>query len=595
MILRTANRAAVFACLAFCSAPAHSQNHDFRFTHLTTDNGLSQSNVICILQDSKGFMWFGTFNGLNRYNGYGFEVFHDRANEAQRLSDNYISALCQDQRGDLWVGTSDGLNRYNHKSNAFQHYLHQADDPQSISDNQIETILEDRQGRLWIGTRKGGLELFDPETETFTHRVHEENDPQSLSSNFIRVLFEDSNQNLWIAHWNGALDLSDESRNGFRQLSVQGKKLTDSPITAIVESPGNILWIATQGDGLYRLEHENGEVLARAHYSSSAAAQNQLSSNTILSLLLDSQNRLWIGSEDAGIDILDLFTGTWQHCRHDPFNRSSLNHNSIWSIYEDRTENIWVGTYAYGVNFLAYRKPHFQHYAHHPGNVSGLSHNMVNAILADKNDNLWIATDGGGINLFEQQSREFFHFNRRNSNLGTDVIVSLFEDSHGRGIMMRFRKTTIRNHGEELLMRPRLVLLVCDNALQAFNHRRRQGIDIQRERQNDKIRLFHGSQHAFHFLRRAQNRVQVNGLGVDRLHAQPFKQVSAERMRSTLPSFRAAHQQYSAPDRRHPAANFVCLRQRHRCGGPAIRDAAHPRLRRRQNFLVGVGGEHHSA
>lgn len=432
MILKTANRAAVFACLAFCSAPAHSQNHDFRFTHLTTDNGLSQSNVICILQDSKGFMWFGTFNGLNRYNGYGFEVFHDRASDAQRLSDNYISALCQDQRGDLWVGTSDGLNRYNHESNAFQRFLHQADDPHSISDNQIETILEDRQGRLWIGTRKGGLELFDPETETFTHRVHEQNDPQSLSSNFIRVLFEDSNQNLWIAHWNGALDLSDESRNAFRQLSIQGKKLTDSPITAMVESPENIIWVATQGDGLYRLEHENGEVLARAHYSSSAAAQNQLSSNTILSLLLDSQNRLWIGSEDAGIDILDLATGTWQHCQHDPFNRSSLNHNSIWSIYEDRTENIWVGTYAYGVNFLAYRKPRFQHYAHHPGNVGGLSHNMVNAIIADKNDNLWIATDGGGISLVEQQSREFFHFNRRNSNLGTDVIVSLFEDSRGR-------------------------------------------------------------------------------------------------------------------------------------------------------------------
>ncbi len=430
MISKIINRAAIFAFLAFSSA--YSQNQDFRFTHLTTDNGLSQSNVTCILQDDKGFMWFGTFNGLNRYDGYDFEVFHVRPNDSQSLSHNYISALFQDHNGYLWVGTSDGLNRYDQKTNGFKYYEHEADSPQSLSDNQIETIFEDGQGRLWIGTRNGGLELFDPESESFIHHFHEENGKKSLSSNFIRVLFEDSDRNLWIAHWNGAIDIFNESRNEITQLSVDGKKLTDSPITAIVESPGNNIWIGTQGDGLYRIKHENGNVLQLAHYSSSSTNENSISSDIVLCLMLDRQNKLWIGTEDKGINILDIETNTVQHCKHDPFDQSSLNHDSIWSIYEDRAGNVWVGTYAYGINLLTRRKSYFHHYKHYPGNNEGLRHNMVNSFIEDKQNNLWIATDGGGIDLFERKNKRFVHYNSENCDIGTDVIVCLFEDSRGR-------------------------------------------------------------------------------------------------------------------------------------------------------------------
>lgn len=374
-------------------------------------------------------MWFGTFNGLNRYNGYEFEVFHYHPNDAQSISHNYISALFEDHNGYLWVGTSDGLNRYDRQTNRFKFYKHQKGNPNSISDNQIETIFEDTKARLWIGTRNGGLNLFNEKSESFVHYFDDENDQKNLSSNFIRVIFEDSDGSLWIAHGNGAIDILNENRNEFDHLSIQGEKLTDFRISSIAESPDKNIWIGTQGNGLYRLKYENGNAHQIAHYLHRSENNNGINSNIVLYLMMDHQNKLWIGTEDSGINILDLETNAFHYCEHDPFNQSSLNHNSIWSIYEDRAGTIWIGTYAYGINLLTGRKSYFQHYKHHPGNDNCLSHDMVNAFVEDKENNLWIATDGAGLDCFERRNNRFVHYNRQNSNIGTDVIVSLFEDS----------------------------------------------------------------------------------------------------------------------------------------------------------------------
>ncbi len=412
----------------FLFVPVVSANPDFRFTHINTNQGLSQSNVTCIVQDHKGFMWFGSFNGLNRYDGYDFKVYHYHRDDSTSLSHNYISALCEDRDGRLWVGTSDGLNRYDFRTDGFQSYKHQDDDPGSISDNQIETILQDRQGRLWIGTRNGGLELFNPEDDSFIHYSPAEN---NLSSHFVRVLYEDSDGTIWVAHENGAIDLLAENSHAFEPFSLHGKKLTDSRITAIVESRDRTIWIGTQGDGLYRIDHEPDGTVTGTHYLQSER-ENSISSNIILSLMIDRQNTLWMGTENSGISILDLETNTFQQVKHDPFDQASLNHNSIWSIYEDRAGSIWIGTYAYGINFLPGRTPNFHHTKHYPGCSNCLNHNMVNAFVEDRDKNLWIATDGGGLDYLDRQTNRFYHYNRQNSTLGTDVIVSLFEYEQDR-------------------------------------------------------------------------------------------------------------------------------------------------------------------
>ena len=144
--------------------------------------------------------------------------------------------------------------------------------------------------------------------------------------------------------------------------SLYQKKITDFPITAIAESPDKKIWIGTQGDGLYCLEYQQGEIKQIAHYSTSAREISSITSNIILCLMIDNMNKLWIGTEDQGISILDMETNIFQHIRHDPHLISSLSHNSVWSIYQDRAGNIWIGTYAYGINLLTMKNSTFQHY-----------------------------------------------------------------------------------------------------------------------------------------------------------------------------------------------------------------------------------------
>lgn len=376
-------------------------------------------------------MWFGTFNGLNRYDGYQFETFHYVPGDSNSISHNYISALEEDRNGYIWIGTRDGLTRLDPKLNQFKTYKHKENEPGSINHNSIEALVEDNQGRIWIGTRNGGLDLYDPEAQSFIHYTHQPNNPNSLSSNSIRELFEDSNGNIWIGHWDGSVDILSFD-NTQSEPTIHKNQLADVPITAIVESFDKAIWIASQGEGLFQVKFENGKLIQNGHHTYSPTKRNGISSNIILCLMVDQDDKLWIGTEDRAISILDLDLNTYQFVVNDAFRESSLNHNSIWQIYEDNMGNVWIGTYAHGINLLTDRKSYFHHFKSYPGKVNGLNHNMVTAFVEDNDNNLWIATDGGGLNFFDRKNNTFLYYTTKNSNLGTDVIVSLLKDTKGQ-------------------------------------------------------------------------------------------------------------------------------------------------------------------
>lgn len=408
------------------------QYEDYRFSHLTVDDGLSQSNVVCILQDSRGFMWFGTFNGLNRYDGYNFEVFQHQSEDPYSISHNFISSLYEDHTNILWVGTPDGLNYYDRSTNRFITFEHDPNNPESISDNSIEVIFEDSQNRLWIGTGFGGLNRYNRESGIFIHYVPDADDEKSIGSNFIREIFEDSEGNLWIGHGNGAIDILPEGDSTFTSLSAQGLNLTEYRVTGIVESQDNNLYIATQGDGLFQLEFDGEKTNIKNHFLKKSDQPNTVSSNILLDLCVGEDGQLWIATEDDGVNILDIETGEFQYIRADPFVPSSLNYNSIWTIYKDRVGLMWLGTYAGGVNVYTGSRNYFKHYKHYPGHANSLSNNMVNAFWEEDESKIWIATDGGGLNLLDWQHNEFTHYTTANSNIGSNIIVSLFEDSRDR-------------------------------------------------------------------------------------------------------------------------------------------------------------------
>ena len=400
-----------------------ARDWDLRFSHLSTAEGLSRSHVTCISQDEQGFMWVGTSNGLNRYDGYEFKIYTYHTGDPYSISHNYISSICQVRNGKMWVGTSDGLNVYDHELNRFHTYRHDKTDSASICDDQIQAIHQDRRGRLWIGTRNGGLDRYDADRERFIH-YHSRDGQSGLSGNDIRVLYEDSRGRLWAGLWNGNVHIYDEQSDIFT-LFYNGE-LTQSGITAIVEFRG-FMWIGTQSDGLYQVS-ANGR---RIVHHQNTAQRSSLSSNSVYALMPDENGLLWVGTENGGLDIYDIQINVFYHHTVELYDPASLNSNSIYTIYRDISGNIWVGTFAGGINLMMRGRGVFQHYKHIPGRNS-LSHNMTNRFLEDNQGNLWIATDGGGLNKFDPQTGFFEQFSRSNGRFGSDVILSLFLDRQNR-------------------------------------------------------------------------------------------------------------------------------------------------------------------
>jgi len=414
------------------SLSVFAQSKNLQFEHLTTKDGLSQSTISCILQDSKGFMWFGTQDGLNKYDGYTFTIYQDNpGNPANSIIGSSVFKIIEDNYGNLWIGTDGGLTQYKQADNIFIHYQHDENDPNSLGGNEVHAIQEDSRGNLWIGTKGGGLSLFDRDSEKFIQYQHDENDPNSLSSNDVYSVFEDSKNNLWIGSAHGDLDLFDRENNIFHHYYYKNKKISNNEIWNITGDRDGNLWICTYRSGLYKMSFTNKGESEFSHYTHDANDVNSISGNCIFTVFEDSNGQLWVGTENEGLNLFDRENDKFIRFRQDAFDDNSLNNNSIWSIYEDKTGNLWFGTHAGGINLLPRYGGYFRHYKHNPGDRNSLSHNSVTSFYEDSGHNFWIGTDGGGLNLFNRENKTFMHYNRQNSNLGSNAVLSIFENSRG--------------------------------------------------------------------------------------------------------------------------------------------------------------------
>ena len=227
------------------STVIYAQKESIKFERISLEQGLSQVTVNCMLQDKQGFMWFGTQDGLNKFDGYQFTVYrHDPENNAS-LSNNFIWSIFEDAGGNLWIGTRDGgLNKFDRKTETFSRYQNQADNPKSLSNNSVLSIFEDAGGNLWIGTDGGGLNKFDKKTETFSHHKHQADNPKSLSNNFVYSIFEDAGGNLWIGTRDGGLNKFDRKTETFTSYREKDG-LPNDMVYGILEDDRGHLWLST--------------------------------------------------------------------------------------------------------------------------------------------------------------------------------------------------------------------------------------------------------------------------------------------------------------------------------------------------------------
>jgi len=454
-----------------------------KFDRLSIEEGLSQSIVDRVLQDSRGYMWFCTEDGLNQFDGYHFTVMRNDPNDSNSLSQNYTLCIAEDRTGNLWIGTfHGGLDRYNPQTGEFRHFRADPQNPDSLCHDVVRDIYQDSDGLIWIGT-DGGLTCYDPVLDKMTCYSHNPHQPRTLCNNRVRSICE-SNTMLWIGTDSGLSRFDKKSNqfvNFFHNPANENSLCHDSVRKVYADRAGTI-WIGTDGGGLDKLESNVDGLLHFTHYRASAQAAEGLSDNRVFSICEDAIGDLWIGTNGGGLYILDRDTDIFTHFKYDaqdaksvsydeiydiymdsggvmwlgtygggiskanrlteqfsliqnnPNDSNSLNHNIVWSIYEDGQNNLWVGTHGGGLNCYNRINNTWTHYRNRPGNSNSLSHDIVRIIHADRLGFLWLGTNGGGLNQFDPRSGRFVVYRHDPDLPGTlshDEIRCIYEDRNG--------------------------------------------------------------------------------------------------------------------------------------------------------------------
>jgi len=450
-----------------------------KFDHLTIEDGLSQSSVYAILQDKHGMIWFGTWDGLNRYDGYRFVVYKYDSQDPHSISNNAVWSLYEDTQGILWAGTENGLNKFDRKKECFiryvndpdnpsglkgkkvktiaedpdgmlwigteeggfskfnrgtgkfKNYQHQQDNPQSLSHNDVRSICIDSQGILWIGTFGGGLNRFDPKRELFTLYQHNPNNPESLSNDFVRTVYEDQSGTIWIGTQNGGLNSFNRETEQFTRYLPDSDNpfaLSDKDVLSVYETKAGDFWIGTYGGGLNKFDRTNQQF---AHYKQSADIPAGLNNNNVWSIYEDRSGILWVGTAEGGINRKYPNLKPFKRFQNNPDDPDSLSGNDVWSFCEDRDRVLWVGVWDYGLNRFDKEKGTFTRYMPDPLSPHAVSQNDIVNILEDHEGIMWIGTAEGGLGKFDRQTGKsgyYLHDPDNPDSLPHNNVFSIYED-----------------------------------------------------------------------------------------------------------------------------------------------------------------------
>lgn len=419
--------AAIFS--AFTS-PAHAQLTRPEFVHVGTAEGLSQINVNCIMQDSRGFMWIGTRNGLNRFDGYQFLNFRYDAADSSSLSNNMINDIAEDRYGNIWLATQGGLNMYERKTGRFIRYMHDDKLKGTISSNVLNRLAFDGPGHIVIAMQNGGLDNFDISKHAFTHLyIAQDGKPEY---NF-RTVYTDRTGTIWAGSGATGLYRLDLKNHSFRNIPLTGNahQAAGHNVVCMHDDPFGNLWVGTQDDGLFRLNVATNACRQFQHQKNDPAS---LSGNTIYSINYDGDGYLWVGTENGGLCIMDPHTGRFTTYQHDDIDNNSINGNSVYGICRDHNNNMWVGSFGGGVNLWKDVSGSFSLYRHNTS-ANSLSNNYVLDFCELKDGNILIGTDGGGMNKFNPATANFTSYKQPQNNangITGNYVLAVKPDAAGK-------------------------------------------------------------------------------------------------------------------------------------------------------------------
>ncbi len=461
---RVYNKYLIISLLLSSSLLADAQSRNTRFQHLTIEDGLPQNMVDCMLQDSQGFMWFGTWNGLCRYDGYNFEVF-DGEGSINSMDNNFVHSLLEDPFGNLWVGTRQELIIYSYNAGkfkpieldfklqevrslalykdsvllvgtdrgvtflkllssngtvAFQKHLEFGRDLQGSI---VHTILTDTWNNIWVGT-DGGITMFPDDGSERTQFINDPTNPSSISSNQVLKIAETQNKDIWIGTEFGLNRYrGDGIFDQFFNVPGNSASLTHNTVMDLVGNGGELI-VATLG-GLSVLDIGTGTMTS---YVNETNVPHSLSNDFVNCLVKDDADNIWIGTERGGVNFYNTSQNKIEHYEYNSDNPNSLSSSTINSIYED-DRYLWIGTAGGGLNRYDKQTQQYRHYLNDPTDPASISSDFITAIRRDRLGRLWVSTWGAGINILNPNQQSFTHLS--SVGLVSGFVSSMEEDKNG--------------------------------------------------------------------------------------------------------------------------------------------------------------------
>ena len=373
----------------------YSQTELYKFRHLTVKDGLSSNQINAILKDSDGFMWFGTGDGLVRFDGYNYKTYYLNPGDSSSYPNNNIKSLIEDKKGNLWIGTSKtGLYRFNRKTETYCNFQHDPLDSFSISQNYVNIIYQDNDNRIWIGTNDCGLNMFDPDSEKFiTYKCN----LNVSDGNNILSIYEDRSGIFWIGT-KGGIFRFDRQNNQFHPFNL-GYEIPEvkRDIICIMEDnlSGN-LWFGSRW-GLFKFNPVVNEI-THFFYDPQKSWKKQLTNINIFSIVETSENGnqiFWIAT-GFGIEKFNVNNETFSKIYNDPNNNRSISSSKVISLFYDESGMLWMGTLNGGVNILNLRQQNFKHY-NQIDNTYNNFRPSASCFCVDGENNIWVGTSVDGI------------------------------------------------------------------------------------------------------------------------------------------------------------------------------------------------------
>ena len=390
-----------FLCLGMHSAFSETPEQ-ITFSYISINEGLSQSTVFSIDQDKRGNMWFATYDGVNKYDGYAFTVYQHNEDDPNSIANDISRIVKTDSQGRVWIGTRDGLSRYDEEKDIFQNFFYEKNG-KHLQVNGIEEISPEQ---LLISTPEG-LIMFDIKESKF----RDDSFSTAMHKTIASTLYRQDDQIYIGTSTDGLYTYSITQKTFEKVIPILGTK----QIQAILQQSPTRIWVATEGAGLFLINPKTKEI---KNYLHSPSNPKSISSNYIRSLAMDSQNRLWIGTFND-LNIYHEGTDSFASYSSNPVENGSLSQRSVRSIFMDSQGGMWLGTYFGGLNYYHPIRNRFKNIRNIPYKNS-LSDNVVSCIVEDKDKNLWIGTNDGGLNLYNPITQRFTSY-------------TLLEDESARG------------------------------------------------------------------------------------------------------------------------------------------------------------------